>query len=397
MTSLWSPRCARGAVAWPRPRSCTRPARPPPRACRRSSTASCSSATRDLRRAALARRPVHRVHQAAQGHAQRLGEEASTSRSTAAPDHRRHEAAHPRGTSGAATAEFILFVQDQGGDENYNVYAVDPAAAPAAGADVPAGPQPHRRQGRARVHLRRAEERPRRDLRRPQRPRPGVARPLQGEHLDRRAARCCARTPSGSPAGCSTEGPAAAGRRASADERRHRGPARRRRRRSRRSTRATCSRPAARCGSTRTAQRVYMQSEQGRRRDLMRLTLFDAADGRRGRVVESDPQKRVDFGNAMFSDVTDELHRHGLRGRPARASTSRTRRSRPTTSSLQAQAARHASSASGRPTADEQRWIVVAASDVEPGETYLFDRDDEDADAAVPHPREAAARARWRR
>ena len=31
----------------------------------------------------------------------------------------------------------ILFVQDQGGDENYNVYAVDPAAPPAAGVEVP--------------------------------------------------------------------------------------------------------------------------------------------------------------------------------------------------------------------------------------------------------------------
>jgi Tol biopolymer transport system component len=35
-------------------------------------------------------------------------------------------------------AKYVLFVQDQGGDENFNVYAVDPAAAPAAGADVPA-------------------------------------------------------------------------------------------------------------------------------------------------------------------------------------------------------------------------------------------------------------------
>ena len=34
--------------------------------------------------------------------------------------------------------KYVLFVQDQGGDENFNVYAVDPAAAPAAGADVPA-------------------------------------------------------------------------------------------------------------------------------------------------------------------------------------------------------------------------------------------------------------------
>lgn len=34
-------------------------------------------------------------------------------------------------------SKFILFVQDQGGDENFNVYAVNPADAPAAGAEVP--------------------------------------------------------------------------------------------------------------------------------------------------------------------------------------------------------------------------------------------------------------------
>ena len=32
----------------------------------------------------------------------------------------------------------ILFVQDRGGDENYNLYAVDPAAAAAPGHDTPA-------------------------------------------------------------------------------------------------------------------------------------------------------------------------------------------------------------------------------------------------------------------
>ena len=34
--------------------------------------------------------------------------------------------------------KFILFVQDKGGDENFNVYAINPAEKPAAGADVPA-------------------------------------------------------------------------------------------------------------------------------------------------------------------------------------------------------------------------------------------------------------------
>src|SRR5438034_10431153 len=34
--------------------------------------------------------------------------------------------------------KYILFVQDKAGDENYLVYAVNPADAPAAGQDVPA-------------------------------------------------------------------------------------------------------------------------------------------------------------------------------------------------------------------------------------------------------------------
>src|SRR5260370_12133855 len=34
--------------------------------------------------------------------------------------------------------KYILYIKDNDGDENFNVYAVDPAAAPAAGADAPA-------------------------------------------------------------------------------------------------------------------------------------------------------------------------------------------------------------------------------------------------------------------
>src|SRR6185369_1586024 len=33
--------------------------------------------------------------------------------------------------------KYILFVQDKAGDENYNVYAVNPTDAPASGQDVP--------------------------------------------------------------------------------------------------------------------------------------------------------------------------------------------------------------------------------------------------------------------
>jgi dipeptidyl aminopeptidase/acylaminoacyl peptidase len=42
------------------------------------------------------------------------------------------------GYSWSRDGRFIFYVQDQGGDENYNVYAVDPAASPAEGARTPA-------------------------------------------------------------------------------------------------------------------------------------------------------------------------------------------------------------------------------------------------------------------
>ena len=35
-------------------------------------------------------------------------------------------------------SKYVLFVQDQGGDENFNVYAVNPSDPPAPGKDVPA-------------------------------------------------------------------------------------------------------------------------------------------------------------------------------------------------------------------------------------------------------------------
>ena len=34
-------------------------------------------------------------------------------------------------------SKYILYVKDNDGDENFNVYAVDPTAKPAAGADAP--------------------------------------------------------------------------------------------------------------------------------------------------------------------------------------------------------------------------------------------------------------------
>jgi hypothetical protein len=53
-------------------------------------------------------------------------------------------------------------------------------------------------------------------------------------------------------------------------------------------------------------KRVYMLTNKGKGIDLLRLVLFDPETGKE-ELVESDPMNRVDFGGPMFSDVTDEL------------------------------------------------------------------------------------------
>ena len=85
------------------------------------------------------------------------------------------------------------------------------------------------------------------------------------------------------------------------------------------------------CGPDRfhkDGKRVYMQTNKGEP-DLLRLVLFDPATGNE-ELVESDPEKRVDFGRAIFSQVTDELvgTTYTTTGR---ASTGGTPRSKPTT------------------------------------------------------------------
>ena len=84
-------------------------------------------------------------------------------------------------------SKYILFVQDKAGDENFNVYAVNPADAPAAGQDVPAARNLTDAKGARAIIYAVPQDDPDVDLRRPERSRRGLARPLQSEDLDRRA------------------------------------------------------------------------------------------------------------------------------------------------------------------------------------------------------------------
>lgn len=118
-------------------------------------------------------------------------------------------------------------------------------------------------------------------------------------------------------------------------------------------------------------KRVYMITNRGADVDLIRLVLFDPATGKE-EVVESDPEKRVDFGGPIFSDKTDELiattyeddrTRIYFRDKAFEADF------RLLESKLPGKEISPASS-----TADERFWLIAAGSDTEPGERHLFDR-----------------------
>jgi dipeptidyl aminopeptidase/acylaminoacyl peptidase len=117
-------------------------------------------------------------------------------------------------------------------------------------------------------------------------------------------------------------------------------------------------------------KRVYLQTNKGDV-DLIRLTLLDPETGAE-ELVESDPLKRVDFGGGIFSEVTDELV-------ATRYEDDRTR----THFRDKAWEADYKFLQGKFPgmevdplssTADEKLWLVVAHSDTDPGECLLFDR-----------------------
>jgi dipeptidyl aminopeptidase/acylaminoacyl peptidase len=118
-------------------------------------------------------------------------------------------------------------------------------------------------------------------------------------------------------------------------------------------------------------KRVYMITNKGKEIDLARLVLFDPETGKE-ELVESDPMNRVDFGAPIFSEVTDELI----------ATTYEDERSRvywrdksfESDDELLKKRLPNKDIDFGSSTKDETLWLISANSDVEPGETYLFDR-----------------------
>jgi dipeptidyl aminopeptidase/acylaminoacyl peptidase len=127
------------------------------------------------------------------------------------------------------------------------------------------------------------------------------------------------------------------------------------------------------CGPVRfhkDGRRVYMETNKGDV-DLTRLVLFDPATGAE-EPVESDPEKRVDFGYAVFSEVTDELVatvyndervRVYWKDKAYAADYDFLKKQFPGKEvNFQSQ------------TRDERLFLVKASSDTDPGSVFLFDR-----------------------
>jgi dipeptidyl aminopeptidase/acylaminoacyl peptidase len=116
-------------------------------------------------------------------------------------------------------------------------------------------------------------------------------------------------------------------------------------------------------------RRLYLSSNHGET-DLAQLVMLDLETGATT-PVESDPEREVDFGGAVFSDVTDSLL--------ATVYVADTVRIYPKNERFARDVANVKKLHDGAPgvtsmTRDEMKWIVSFDSPTDPGATYLYDR-----------------------
>lgn len=118
-------------------------------------------------------------------------------------------------------------------------------------------------------------------------------------------------------------------------------------------------------------KRAYLTTNKGDTQDLTALALLEVDTGKTD-LVESDPLKRVDLQGASFSEVTDELtatiyvddkRRIVFKSKELEADYKWLEKQKP---------GREVNAVSK--TLDESKWIVAFNGDIEPGEVFLFDR-----------------------
>jgi dipeptidyl aminopeptidase/acylaminoacyl peptidase len=116
---------------------------------------------------------------------------------------------------------------------------------------------------------------------------------------------------------------------------------------------------------------AWMATNKGAELNLASLALLDPETGKT-EIVESDPLKRVDFFAAVFSDLTDDIVITQYLDDHVR----RYFRDKGTEADFKWLRAKFPGKEVGRASwsFDEQLWLVAVNSDTEPGEDYLLDR-----------------------
>ncbi len=265
--------------------------------------------------------------------------------------------------------KYVLFVQDKAGDENYNVYAVNPAEAPAAGQDVPAARNLSEVKGiRAVIYAVPRSE--------PDAMYVGLndrdaawhdlykvkistgERTLIRKNTERITAYYFDLKDQLRLATRSAENGDTEVLRVDANK----------------FTKVYSCNVFEACGPIRyhkDGERVYFQTNKGSGNDLVSLVLFNPATGKE-ELVETDPLKRVDFGTAMFSEVSDELVATTYEDERERVYW-KDKEFEADFKNLQKQLPGKEINAVSS-TKDEKLWIIAAHADIDPGATYLYDR-----------------------
>ncbi len=266
-------------------------------------------------------------------------------------------------------SKYILFVKDNDGDENYNVYAVDPAAKPAAGAEAPASRDMTGLKG-VRVEL---VDVPKND---PDTIYIGLNDRDKAWHdlyklKISTGEKTLVRKNTERIAGWSFD---LKGNLRMVERSAENGDTEILRVDADKFTKIYSCNVFEQCGVVRfqkDGKRAYLSTNKGPDMDLAALELIDPETGKT-EMVESDPLKRVDFTGAVFSEVTEELALTQYLDDHLR----RYFKDKDTEAGFKWLQAKFPGKDVGRAswTKDEQTWLVNVTSDTEPGETYLFDR-----------------------
>jgi dipeptidyl aminopeptidase/acylaminoacyl peptidase len=119
-------------------------------------------------------------------------------------------------------------------------------------------------------------------------------------------------------------------------------------------------------------KRVYMMSNKGTDNNLMALYLLDPATGAT-ELVDRDRQAKVDLNGSVFSEATNTLALTTYRDTGGIRRQFQGQEFEPDYNWLRDQLAPEEFAVISR-TADEQKWLVTAWGDTEPGRTLLLDR-----------------------